>query len=80
MNITTILVLFTGYLASFVPPLAWLCILAAVAGALLYVFMFPQVTAQPVRLVARSRNQRIYTNVSPSYHGRRWPTAVGCMA
>lgn len=30
MNITTILVLFAGYLASFIPPLAWLCIAAAV--------------------------------------------------
>ena len=78
MNITTILVLFTGYLASFIPPLAWLCILAAVAGALLYVFMFSQVTAQPVRQVARSR--RTYTNATPSYHGRRWPCAVGCCA
>ena len=78
MNITTILVLFAGYLASFVPPLAWLCILAAVAGALMYVVLFPQ--PQPVRKVARQRNQRIYTNTTPGYHGRRWPTAVGCMA
>ena len=77
MNITTILVLFAGYLASFVPPLAWLCIAAAVAGALMYVFLFPQ--PQPVRKVARSRKV-IYTNATPVYHGRRWPTAVGCMA
>jgi len=74
MNATTLIVLFAGYLASFVPPLAWLCITAAVAGALLYVFMFPQ----PVRQVTRKR--RIYTNMTPSYHGRRWPVAVGCMA
>lgn len=78
MNITTILVLFAGYLASFIPPLAWLCIAAGVAGALMYVFLFPQ--PQPVRKVARTRNQRIYTNTTPVYHGRRWPTAVGCMA
>lgn len=78
MNITTILVLFAGYLASFIPPLAWLCIAAAVAGALMYVFLFPQ--PKPVRKVARQRTQRSYTNATPSYHGRRWPTAVGCMA
>ena len=78
MNITTILVLFAGYLASFVPPLAWLCIAAAVVGALMYVVLFPQ--PQPVRNVARQRNQRIYTNATPAYHGRRWPVAVGCMA
>lgn len=75
MNATTILVLFAGYLASFIPPLAWLCIAAAVAGALLYVILFPQ--PKPVRKAARTRNQRTYTK---SYHGRRWPTAVGCMA
>jgi hypothetical protein len=78
MNITTILVLFAGYLASFVPPLAWLCIAAAVTGALMYVFLFPQ--PKPVRKVARHRTQRSYTNATLSYHGRRWPTAVGCMA
>ncbi len=76
MNITTVLFLFSGYLASFVPPLAWLCIAAAVAGALLYLVLFPQ--PQPVLKVARSR--RTYTNATQSYHGRRWPVAVGCAA
>lgn len=74
MNITTVLFLFSGYLASFIPPLVWLCIAAAVAGALLYVFLFPQ--PQPVRQAAR----RTYTNATPSYHGCRWPCAVGCAA
>lgn len=78
MNATTVLVLFAGYLASFVPPLAWLCIAAAVAGALLYLFLFP--APQPARLPARKQAARRYTNVAPAYHGRRWPCAVGCAA
>lgn len=78
MNITTILVLFAGYLASFIPPLAWLCIAAAVAGALLYLFLFP--TPQPARRPARKQIARRYTNMTPAYHGRRWPVAVGCAA
>ena len=76
MNATTLIVLFAGYLASFIPPLVWLCIGAAVAGALLYVFLFP--APQPVPQVTRKR--RIYTNTTPMYHGCRWPVAVGCAA
>jgi hypothetical protein len=78
MNATTVLVLFAGYLASFIPPLAWLCIAAAVAGALMYVVLFPQ--PQPARRPARKQAVRRYTNTTPAYHGRRWPTAVGCAA
>lgn len=75
MKITLLAV---GYFISLIPPVAIACAMAAVAGALLYLFLFPQ--PQPVRKAARQRTQRSYTNATPSYHGRRWPTAVGCMA
>lgn len=75
MKITLLAV---GYFISLIPPVVIACAMAAVAGALMYVFLFPQ--PQPVRKVARPRNQRIYTNATPVYRGRRWPLAVGCMA
>lgn len=78
MNATTVLVLFAGYLASFIPPLAWLCIAAAVAGALLYLVLFS--VAQPARRPVRKQISRRYTNAAPAYRGRRWPLAVGCPA
>lgn len=77
MKITLLAV---GYFISLIPPVVIACAMAAVAGALVYLFLFPHPQPQPVRNVARQRNQRIYTNTTPVYHGRRWPTAVGCMA
>ena len=76
MKITLLAV---GYFISLIPPVAIACAMAAVAGALVYLFLFPHSPPQPVRKVARSRKV-IYTNTTPAYHGRRWPVAVGCMA